>query len=446
LTDPAGPTKGPQGASSGIGPRGGGLDRWGVYLILTALLVPVLLPEIGPQVAIIDGVNLAALGLFLVAALGRAPRLQAPFLAPVALIAIGSLLALTNARSMSLGLLSIAQDGYLYAWFLLLVNVMDGRGRLKSVRVAWVCAAVGVALLGSVLVTLPGGHQALTDFFGPRGLRATATFANPNYFADYLVLSFFIVLTLSGEVGRIPLFLAGAAIIFALLLTKSNGGAIALASGLIAWMIVRLTGKRVKGGTVWGTAAILAAMAILSWTLVSGFGLGAGPLKDLHEKYFTGRVEHSYESRIRIWSLLRETYTRSPLGIGPGNSRAIVVRVGERERPESFMSKEAHSDYLGYAIERGPIALLGLILLLGAAFGRLIRFARQAASGTSQERWNGAFAAAMFAGLLASSVHSLVIEKLHFRHFWLYLAMLWAITENSRAPESDPRAGRPSPT
>lgn len=169
-------------------------------------------------------------------------------------------------------------------------------------------------------------------------------------------------------------------------------------------------------------------------------------MKSFREKYFTGRVEHSYESRVRIWSLLRETYTRSPLGIGPGNSRAIVVRVGERERPESFMSKEAHSDYLGYAIERGPIALLGMFLLLGEAFGRLAGFRRRETPGTGPERWGGAFAAAIFAGLVASCVHSLVIEKLHFRHFWFYLAILCAVTGQFGWRDSDPRAGSPNPT
>ena len=43
-------------------------------------------------------------------------------------------------------------------------------------------------------------------------------------------------------------------------------------------------------------------------------------------------------------------------------------------------------------------------------------------------RAGGALWAAFLGALVATSIHSLVIEKLHFRHFWLFLAILTAMT------------------
>jgi hypothetical protein len=41
--------------------------------------------------------------------------------------------------------------------------------------------------------------------------------------------------------------------------------------------------------------------------------------------------------------------------------------------------------------------------------------------------------AALAGGLVATAVHSTVIEKLHFRHFWVFLALASAIPEDERS-------------
>jgi hypothetical protein len=44
---------------------------------------------------------------------------------------------------------------------------------------------------------------------------------------------------------------------------------------------------------------------------------------------------------------------------------------------------------------------------------------------------------------VASSVHSLVIEKLHFRHFWFFLAILTTLC--AAAPAAKEPASAPAP-
>ena len=81
-------------------------------------------------------------------------------------------------------------------------------------------------------------------------------------------------------------------------------------------------------------------------------GPSFGTLQRLSTESYFGRVAHSGQSRSGIWKHLDQTLGRSPLGIGPGNSQAVLLTPEERERPHSLMSKEAHNDYLGYLIEQ----------------------------------------------------------------------------------------------
>jgi len=414
---------------------------WLWYLLFAMLLLPVLLPRSTQQFAWIDALNAVALVAFLLGGRPRGVRLNLPFLVPVAVISFGSLLAVTNASSLSESLWTLVQDGYLYLWFILLVAVLAESGRLLAVRKMWLVTSVAVAMLGLALVLL-SGHGSLAGLLGPRGPRATSTFPNPNYLADYLVLSFFIVMSAASELrGRI-LWPASIAIVLGLVATKSNGGAIAFLAGLAVWIVLRAYSLRVRPLAIAGVCTLAIAIGLLGWGLVSQVGVGTSLWNDLRQKSFAERMTSSSESRMKIWSQLKESYARSPLGIGPGNSRVRTVSVEQRARPGVPKAKEAHSDYLGYAIERGPIALIGLLLLLGEAFGRAFIFLRNSVRGSAGPATGGAFAAAMIGGLVASSVHSLVIEKLHFRHFWAFLAILVVGTEAARLAVS--RGARPA--
>ena len=157
---------------------------------------------------------------------------------------------------------------------------------------------------------------------------------------------------------------------------------------------------------------------------------------------FLARAGHSSEGRFKIWRQLEQTLTRSPLGIGPGNSAQVALSVEGRERPHSMMSKEAHSDYLAYAIERGPLGILTLLVLVGVTFAKVRKgWMRRVRAGTDDPA-AGALTAALAGAFACSVVHSLTIERLHFRHFWMRLAMVCAFAETSRARRAKPAAER----
>ncbi len=420
---------------------GAGRAAWGWYLLAASALVPLLVP-VGPmQLAWIDGLNVLAIGLFLVsrARSGLVPG-RIPLLLPVFVITLGSLLAVTNTRSVSGSAIALIQDCYLYMWFLMLVVLLSGPDRLRFVSRAWIATAV-VAAIVSVGMLVVRDHVALSDLIGPKGTRATGTFPNPNYLADYLVLSFFLLL---GGLGIRGVLAAGAGVVLltGILATKSNGAMISLLVGLVAWIGLRAYSMRVRPMVIAGAAALSLAMIVAGWALVAEWGFGSSTWNEVRSRSFAGRLEHSSDDRLRIWSQLRSAYATSPLGIGPGSSRTATQAIDTQQRPGRSQAKEAHNDYLGYAIERGPIALLGLLALLAVCFHRSTSYLKRVSYGGPPSAWEGAFAAAIVAGLVASSVHSLVIEKLHFRHFWFYLAILYAGTPSpsrrtAMAPERE---------
>ena len=418
---------------------------WEVYLLAIVGLIPIVTPSGPAQTAIVDAPNALALALFLVELLALRVAVQVPFVLPILVISTGSLLAMTNAVSLSASVLSVLQDAYLYAWFVLLVNLMIPRGDLRRVRLAWVWTADLVAAFGLVGSVLHGGGALLAA----HGLRVAATFYNPNMFADYLMLSIFVVLSLSGQVRRLFLVPSLALLGLALLSTKSNGGLISTGAGLAAWAAVRARAAGVPAARVAGMALLaLATIVIVVWAHAE-WDLGGGLLRRAQEQSFLGRMSHSSESRQRIWQNLESDYSRSPLGIGPGNSTLQTVAIGDRERPDSFQSKGAHNDYLGYAVERGPLGLAGLLLLIAQAFTLVLRSRERLNRRMGGARPGGIVMASLLGVLVGTTFHSMVIEKLHFRHFWAIVAIVCAMTADDSgrrpAPAASPeRRGAPT--
>jgi len=396
------------------------------YLVVSTLLAPVVVPAGPGQTAVLDVVNLFAILAFayFVVFPGR-QTLRVPLLAPTVLVAIGSLIACAWAPSMSLAALALAQDAYLFAWFVVLVNLLHTRRDLRLVRVAWVWTAVLVSL-GALAQLLFATGGSLGTLLGSRGVRPASTLYNPNMLADYLMMSVFVALSLAAEIRRLPLLLSLGIMGIALLATKSNGGMIAFAAGAMTWCAVAVaTGPPRRHGRVLATAAIVVSLVGLFGWLNLEWGMGDGALQALKEHTFVGRMEHSSQSRLRIWDQLERTYARSPLGIGPGNSGEFTLSIAERERPDSYRSKEAHSDYLAYAIERGPLGVAGLLILTVTVFLHVLGYWRSARQhGGRPSPRTAWWTTAMAAALAASTVHSTVIEKLHFRHFWLFLALV----------------------
>ena len=407
------------------------IDGWGLYLALIVCLIPIVVPSGPARLAFVDGLIVLGLAAFAVLFLTRKEPVRVPFMAPVLIIAVGSLAAVVNAESPSAAFLTMAQDAYLFLWFIMLVHLMRDRD-LTAIQLTWICVANIIALVG-IIIVLTQGHLSLLDIIKPKGKRAYGTFYDPNMFAGYLVMSMFFVLSMGPRLGRLVRWGSILLLSVCIIATKSNGGMLSLILGLVAWVMVRAWTQRIPPVALAASALLVVSLGLGALWMNTGVGIGAAQLRDFQSNSFLARAGHSSAGRFTIWQNLQETYARSPLGIGPGNSRYLTLSIEDRLRPNSLQAKEAHNDYLAYAIERGPLGLLGLLALLGSAFGKLGAVARRRDGAQATPDTNGPLVAAMTGALVASAAHALTIEVLHFRHFWMLMAIVCAIEARAAA-------------
>jgi len=410
---------------------------WDAYLVAAVALLPFVAGIGGTPLAFPDLLNVAALSVFAALVLVHRIRLELPLLIPIMIAAAGSVLAVVDAEAVAASALTLAQDAYLYAWTVALVALLRRRGELLLVRRATVAIAALVSL-ACLAESWRNGVHGLGSLLAPSGHRSSASFGNANMAADFLELGVFTLLSLEGRLPRLLMVGTGGLIAAGILTSRSNGPVIALMGGLLAWGLVRARARGHSVSQLAGILSLAASALLLAVWLVAGVGIGGAWLTSIAERTLLARVEHSSESRGRIWERLEHRMTEHPLGIGPGNSSAGDVEIGERERKGTLRSKEAHSDYISYTVERGPLGVLGLfagIVTLGA---RILRSRRTLDARTGDPRRGAALHAACVGAFAALIVQSLVIEQLHFRHVWWLVAWMWAATGPAAVTSAEP--------
>jgi len=418
------------------------IDGWGIYLAILVCLIPIVVPSGPARLAFVDGLIVLGLAAFAIVFLTRKEPVRVPFMAPVLMITVGSLAAVVNAESPSAAFLAMAQDAYLFAWFIMLVQILRDRD-LTAVQVTWIWVANIIALYG-IFIVLTQGNLTLLDIVKPKGKRAYGTFYDPNMFAGYLVMSLFFVMSMG---RRLPWLVRWGSILtmtVCIVATKSNGGMLSLLVGLGAWLLVRAWTWRVRPAALVACALLAVSLGLGALWMNAGVGVGTAQLNAFQSNSFLARAEHSSEGRFTIWKNLQTTYAKSPLGIGPGNSSFLTLSIEDRLRPNSLQAKEAHNDYLAYAMERGPLGLIGLLALMGSAFAKLGAAAKRGDDGQATPDTNGPLVAAMTGALAASAVHALTIEVLHFRHFWMLMAIICVIEARAKAGKADHGSSTPS--
>lgn len=412
---------------------------WDVYLVIATLLVPILYPPGPSQMAIVDPINAVALLVFFTTLLVYHIPFRLPLALPVFIALLGCSLAMFAANNVTASLLALLKDAYLYFWYCAMVAVLQPRGTLRGVRLTWVWTGIIVALVVYADAAMSGNFTVQALLLTNRE-RATGTFTNPNMLADYQVFSIFILLSLVKEVRLRFLLPALALLLSSMVTAKSNGGVVSLVTGLTTWGFASAWARGVAPARVMGVLVLSVALVLSAVWLHGEFGIGDSLVRKVTSQSFVGRMGHSGQARGQIWHRLVETYKTRPLGIGVKNSSEQIVAIGERERPNSYRSKEAHDDYLAFALERGPLGLLGLLLGTVMAFAMVGRGRKHLDRRLGNAAAGGAVWAAFLGALAASSMHSFVIEKLHFRHFWLLLALIttmctaWPVVTAPRRP------------
>lgn len=350
-------------------------------------------------------------------AAGTSARLRAPYALAVALMVLGGAIAGLVGPLPSTSLLAVVQDLVIFAWATAVTNLARRPGVVRILSVTWAftaacCAAVLVA--GSLL-----GVSAVTGVIAREGNRALFTFGDPNYAATYWVCSIFIVFATQRPSRRWLRVLAYALLVWALLLTESNGGVLELGVG-VALVLVLAAHRR--HGVMAALALLLTLCAVVgaavAWLPVSQIQAAA---RDSGQSLLVNSVGRSDGSSSQRSELIHESLqlyeTGGLLGYGPGTTKQTLI-----DRQYSY-AKEAHDDYLAALVERGLLGVAGILLLVVTAALRAGRVVRGPPRGWAElPRPVG-----LVAGLAAMGLAGTYYEVLHFRYVWLLLALTAAV-------------------
>lgn len=398
-------------------PARGSAQRAAVITLVIAVIFQPLLHPTGPG-------NSSPVDLLLVASIVTTTiwlaathrKLRAPYVIPALLfIGAGAASGLVSPLPTT-ALTSVMIDILLFAWCTTVVNVVSGPRAMRYALVAWSWSGIFWAAL---FVAAWAGHLTPLEGFNPaEGNRLAFTFGDPNYASWYWDATIFVIFTSRAPGKRWMRIVGYCFLLWALVLTESNGGALALGIGVVFLLMVRYYRR-------FGWAGAIATLLVA--VLAAGAFFTAVPLNSIrqwalhsNQTLLVNSVGRSAQSTGERGQLIQEVialYQRGDgvIGLGPMSTKQLLANWYYP------YSNEAHDDWLAALSERGVLGLFALLLLVGCVIARagpvLLRplSAPMAAVVPAP--------AGIVAALLAVSVNSFFEEVLHFRTLWLLLAV-----------------------
>ena len=410
-------------------------------LATTIVVLPLLVPRGPANTSPTDLFAAAFLLLGLLALAQRGRRLRVPAPGAIALILVGSIVALALSTHPRVGLLTLLADTYLLVLFIMIANHLSGTRAERLLRlllIVWTVAALvwATVLLAGYLDLLPRGVVHLLEIRADSQRGAGVSRNNPNLAGGYMVTSFFVLLASPWPRSRPPRLLAAGWLLWALFATGSLGALLGLVAGCAAWALgvyVRSgrSAREVQG--LAGVALVLGALGLAGLVMAAGiprFGLAEVDTVSQEAKggvldNSVGRAGKSFAGRLGLWSEgVARAGPRVIVGVGPGEAKyELQISNGTINRETGALStRSMHSDVLGFLIERGIVGLCGLLLLYAALLRRVWRVLV-----VGRHRRIGV--AALGAAVVANAAHSVFHETFHFRHTIVLFGLLWVAAE-----------------
>ena len=334
---------------------------------------------------------------------GRFHMRRIPF-APMALVGVliaASVVSVSSAVDPSTALRFLAITVYLGVLFVWLIGYVDSRVRARLVVSTYLVAALVSAVLGTLPFLL--ASPALDVFTTEGGFRAQALFKDANVYGPFLVPAALILVeeminprllrfAASWKLAAFCVLCAG------LLLSYSRAAWISFGIGLVALLAVALLRRTGAPKLKVVLASLVGAVVIL--VPVAAVTGATGVIED------RARFQSYDQERFQAQREGLQLGMSHPLGVGPGQFDFHAI-IG------------AHSLYIRVFAEQGPAGLLALLLLLG------LTFAVACANAIAGRDTFGIGSAALFAIISGLLVNSAVVDTLHWRHLWIFAALIW---------------------
>ena len=391
-------------------------------VVLTVAMTPLLVPPGPGNTAAADIWMAASIVLAAVYLSGTRTKVRLPYSSGVALLVIGGLSAAIISDAPAHVVLVIAQDAILLLWAAVLALGRHDPRLVRAVTVTWCRTAVVLAIVGVCAYLV--GFSPLSGVTDADASRASYTFGDPNLAGNYLVLSLLVMFACRRPVRTRLRWPAYAIVLTALFMTGSNGGMLSLMVAVSGCVILAVLRRQ-------GATAALVTLSLCGAATI-GAGLYVAPQVDLTSvriaaaqsvplvRDSVGRSDGSAHEReallaegTRLW------FSGQGTGYGPARTKATLLAF------QAPYVKEAHNDYLATLLERGPIGVIGLLLLILAT----ARYLRRLLVPRLPLPWHQivprAWALVVIGPVLVFA--AAFYETLHFRHVWTWLGLVAAL-------------------
>jgi hypothetical protein len=343
---------------------------------------------------------------------GRPFARVSPFIGlGLALFGILSIASTMNALDGRRALVFESTTIYLIVLALWLTGMFENAVLTRRALKAYVLAAIASAAIGVLALKVPFPSRALFLYDRQRSM---ALFKDPNVFGPFLVPAAAIMLE---DLVRPRLFKWGSVRSLLALMILSTGvvfsfsRAAGLNLGIAIVTVVLIYMARARG--IATTARSIGAIAICA---LAGLTLLAAT-NSLNFLQSRSHLETYDSSRFSTQTEALQRASQHVLGHGPGQS--------EVELPNS-----THSLYARVAYEQGFIGEALLIGILGATLLTAIGLAAR------DRDLHGVGSAALLASWLGLLANSFFVDTLHWRHLWVFAALIWCASV--LRPKADP--------
>lgn len=389
---------------------------------LTVALTPVLVPPGPGNTAFADPFMATSIVLAAVTLSGTRTVVRLPYSSAVTLLVIGGLIGAITAGAPLHVVLVIAQDVLLVLWCAVVALGRDDARLVEVVTRAWCRTAPTLATVGVLSYLI--GFAPLSGVTAADASRASYTFGDPNLAGNYLVLSLLVMFACRRPVRPRVRWASYAIVLTALVMTGSNGGMLSLMVAVSGLAI--LTALRRQGATaalvtlsLCGAATVGAAVYVAPRVDLTSVRIAAAQSVPL-VRDSVGRSDSSANEReallnegARLW------FSGQGTGYGPARTKATLLAF------QAPYVKEAHNDYLATLLERGPLGVIGL-LLLGLTTGTYLRrILVTPLTGAWHQAVPRVWALVVVAPVIVFA--AAFYETLHFRHLWTWLGLIAAL-------------------
>lgn len=290
---------------------------------------------------------------------------------------------------------------YLATFSIWLADYVDSPTRARRLLIGLLITG-GLTSAGASLALHVGGVPLGNQMTGAQ--RAQGLFHDPNIFGPFmLVLALFVLEELLQPrllrlrlPAKFALLLAlGSGVLFSFSRAAWLNAAVAVFAMLVVFSLRHGGGQKALAILV---TLIVALAALAVFVSVSGSATFLSDRARL-QSYDTSRFS-AQETGLRLVAAY-------PFGVGPGQF-------------ESYVPVSAHSTYIRALTEQG---VLGLVAILGLIVVTLVLAGRNAVLGRDTYGLGSAALLGAWCGLVANSAF---VDTLHWRHFWLIAALIWA--------------------